>query len=65
MPVDSFLFMYMSYFRINMATYKLTYFNDRGNAEVARLIFAKAQVKYEDVRMTSEQFKEIKEGKVV
>ena len=48
-----------------MATYKLTYFNDRGNAEVARLIFAKAQVKYEDVRMTSEQFKEIKEGKVV
>jgi len=32
---------------------KLTYFNIRGLAETARLLFAAAGVKYEDVRLTS------------
>ena len=30
---------------------KLTYFNGRGRAELARLIFAAAEVQYEDVRI--------------
>ena len=33
-----------------MSTYKLFYFNMRGFAEVNRIIFAQAGVKYEDVR---------------
>lgn len=34
-----------------MSTYKLTYFNAKGAAEVCRFIFAQAEVKYEDVRL--------------
>ena len=34
-----------------MSIYKLTYFNTRGTAELARLIFAQAEVEYEDVRL--------------
>jgi len=33
-----------------MPQYKLTYFNFRCRAEVARLLFAEAEVKYEDIR---------------
>lgn len=34
-----------------MTQYKLTYFNIRGFAEVPRLIFALAEVSYEDYRI--------------
>ena len=45
-----------------MPTYKLYYFNSKGAAELSRLIFAQASVKYEDVRMEygSEQWAELK-----
>jgi glutathione S-transferase len=39
-----------------MSTYKLYYFNGRGRAEVARLIFAAAGEKYEDIRFEHEQW---------
>ena len=39
-----------------MSTYKLTYFNGRGRAEVSRLIFAAAGQKYEDVRYERAQW---------
>jgi len=34
-----------------MPSYKLTYFNGRGRAEIVRLVFAAAGVPYEDVRI--------------
>ncbi|MBN3278753.1 HPGDS synthase, partial [Polyodon spathula] len=34
-----------------MSTYKLTYFNMRGRAELARYIFAYAGIQYEDIRI--------------
>ena len=43
-----------------MATYKLTYFNVKGRAEGIRFIFAQAGVKYEDNRITKEQWQELK-----
>jgi len=43
-----------------MPQYKLLYFNVKGRAELARLIFAYAGQKYEDVRYTIEEFAEIK-----
>lgn len=39
-----------------MPTYKLTYFNGRGRAEISRLIFAQAGVEYEDVRLKDEEW---------
>jgi len=45
-----------------MPTYKLTYFNGRGRAEAARLVFAKAGVPYEDVRITFEQWGAMKDS---
>ncbi|XP_065898853.1 glutathione S-transferase 1-like [Dysidea avara] len=39
-----------------MSTYKLYYFNARGRAEVARIIFAQAGVKYEDIRFQKEEW---------
>ena len=35
------------------ASYELIYFNFRGRAELARLIFALADVEYTDTRVTS------------
>ena len=43
-----------------MPTYKLYYFNARGNAEVIRLVFAQAGVQYEDTRLNSEQWAKFK-----
>ena len=43
-----------------MSSYKLTCFSGQGRAEFIRLIFAQAGVKYEDVRITPEQWPEFK-----
>jgi len=43
-----------------MSQYKLTYFNFRGRGEVARLLFAVAGVKYEDIRVDQAQWLELK-----
>ena len=44
--------------------YKLTYFNARGSGELCRLIFAAAEIPFEDVRMenTGEEWKKFKPG---
>lgn len=43
-----------------MPTYKLYYFNMKGSAELTRWIFAQAGVPYEDIRVTKEQWVEMK-----
>ncbi|XP_066263408.1 hematopoietic prostaglandin D synthase-like isoform X2 [Branchiostoma lanceolatum] len=43
-----------------MPTYKLTYFNSKGRAELARLLFAAGGVMYEDVRVEGEQWQQLK-----
>ena len=43
-----------------MSSYKLTYFNARGRAEGARLVFAQAGVEYEDKRVTMEEWAQLK-----
>lgn len=43
-----------------MTTYKLTYFNLKGRAELSRFIFAQAGVKYEDKRVTYEEWPDLK-----
>ncbi|CAH1801196.1 unnamed protein product [Owenia fusiformis] len=43
-----------------MPTYKLMYFRGRGNGELLRLLFAQAEVKYEDVRLRREEWEKIK-----
>ncbi len=43
-----------------MSTYKLIYFNAKGRAEVSRFILAQAGVQYEDKRITSEEWAELK-----
>jgi glutathione S-transferase len=43
-----------------MSTYKLYYFNSRGRGETARLIFAAAGQKFEDVRFEREQWPSLK-----
>lgn len=41
-------------------TYKLTYFNFKGLCEPIRLLFAYGGIEYEDVRLTKEEWPEIK-----
>lgn len=43
-----------------MPTYKLYYFNLKARAELIRWIFAQAGVEYEDIRLTKEQWVEMK-----
>ena len=43
-----------------MPTYKLHYFNGKGRAELARLIFAQAGVPYEDVRIDLKKWPDLK-----
>eukprot|EP00743_Colponemidia_sp_Colp-15_P000179 GILK01000206.1.p1 GENE.GILK01000206.1~~GILK01000206.1.p1 ORF type:complete len:223 (-),score=42.06 GILK01000206.1:103-735(-) len=43
-----------------MATYKLTYFNGRGLAELARLVFAAAGVEFEDNRIEQDKWPAVK-----
>jgi len=45
---------------LTMPTYKLTYFNARGRAEIIRLIFAAAGEKYEDIRLDNDQWAALK-----
>ena len=44
----------------NMVHYKLVYFDTRGRAEPVRLIFAQAGVEYEDRRVTTAEWMEMK-----
>ena len=43
-----------------MPQYKLTYFNVRARAEVARMLFALADVEYEDYRLKPGEWPELK-----
>lgn len=45
-----------------MPHYKLYYFNGRGRAELARLIFAVSGVDYEDIRFSKEDWPKHKAG---
>ena len=45
-----------------MTTYKLIYFNSRGRAEIIRQIFALAGIKYEDMRVTEEEWAKLKDN---
>nr|QUF59411.1 glutathione S-transferase GSTS8-3 [Brachionus angularis] len=44
-----------------MTSYKLIYFNIRGRAEICRILFALANQKYEDVRLSVEEWPKLKE----
>ena len=46
-----------------MPVYKLHYFNLRGRGEICRLIFAYANVPYEDCRYDNSQWAEMKPSK--
>ena len=39
---------------------KLTYFPSRGRAEISRLILTHAGVKFDDIRLTGEEFAQVK-----
>jgi len=41
-------------------SYRLTYFNGRGRAELIRMIFAQAGVAYEDVRIERAEWPQLK-----
>ena len=47
-----------------MSGIKLTYFNLKGRAELARLILAQAEVEYEDCRIEREEWPELKKSGV-
>lgn len=44
-----------------MSTYKLTYLNAKGKAEVTRKLFALGEQKYEDERFEREHWEKIKD----
>ena len=44
---------------------KLTYFNLKGRAELARLILAQAEVAYSDCRISKEEWQSLKPSKSV
>ena len=46
-----------------MSSYKLYYFNARSYAELIRFVFAQAGVRYEDVRLSVEEWSKLKPGK--
>ena len=46
-----------------MSSVKLTYFNLKGRAELARLILAQAEAQYEDRRITKEEWLSLKPSK--
>jgi len=46
-----------------MPSYKLIYFDARGNVEPARLCFKQAEVEFEDVRVSREEWQNMKSGK--
>jgi hypothetical protein len=55
-------FNYIFYDKLKMTEYKLTYYDIKGRGEVARLIFAAAGQKFEDIRLeyrNSTEFKSI------
>ena len=45
-----------------MSSYKLVYFQARGSAEISRLVFAAAGKEYEDVRISTDDWKDKKPG---
>ena len=48
-----------------MVHYKLNYFNLRGRAEVARMMFAEAQVEFEDHRIEQEDWPKEKSSMIL
>ncbi len=48
-----------------MPHYKLTYFNTMGRAEAIRLLFAQAEIPYDDVRIEKEQWPDLKPSIVI
>lgn len=48
-----------------MPEHKLIYFNGRGRAEVARLIFVQAAFPFEDVRISDQEWPKIKPCKLL
>ena len=48
-----------------MPSYKLIYFSfTKGRAEMTRILFAAAGVKYEDCRVSKEEFQKLKDSKL-
>jgi len=43
-----------------MPSYKLTYFDIRGKAEIIRIIFAQLGVEYEDIRIRQDKWADLK-----
>ena len=46
---------------VNMPSYKLYYFNVRGKAEICRLAFSAANIEFEDIRLSGEEWAKLKE----
>ena len=46
-----------------MASFKLTYLNYRGRAELIRFILCQAKVEFEDVRLNPQEWNEIRPSK--
>jgi hypothetical protein len=46
-----------------MATYTVSYFPGKGNAEIIRLVLVIAEQTFEDERLTRDEWAKVKEGK--